>query len=162
MTHNHTTNRILVSACLLGEPLRYDGRDNQFTHPLLDQWRAQERIVPFCPETAGGLPVPRPPAEFRNGRVVTADGEDLTDAFERGAALALALCREQHIRVALLAARSPSCGNDHIYDGSFSGRLVDGMGVTARRLREAGISVFNPEQISEAAHALARIEEQTL
>lgn len=151
--------KILVSACLLGEPLRYDGRDNRLHHPLLTRWHDEGRIVPVCPETAGGLTTPRPPAELRDGRVITREGQDLTAAFERGAERALALCREQGIRVALLAARSPSCGNDRIYDGSFSGTLVGGMGVTARRLREAGVSVFNPEQITEAARALNRLEE---
>ncbi len=158
MTNKPAPRKILVSACLLGEPLRYDGRDNRIDDPLLRQWRDEGRVIPLCPEVAAGLPTPRPPAEIRDGRVLTRDGEDVTDAFERGADAALTLCREQDIRCALLAARSPSCGNQRIYDGFFSGRLVAGAGITAARLQSAGIRVFNPDQIGEAAAFLDSLD----
>ncbi len=150
--------KILVSACLLGAPLRYDGADNRCDHPLLDRWSRQGRLIDICPETAGGLPTPRPPAERRGGRVVTARGDDLTEAFSRGAAAAVDLCRTHDIRLALLAARSPSCGNRMIYDGRFSGRLIPGAGVTAERLQAIGVRVFEPAQIDELAATLNRLE----
>jgi len=157
MTQHHPA-RILVSACLLGQPLRYDGRDNRIDHPLLHQWRKEGRVVALCPETAGGLPTPRPAAELHDGRALTRDGNDVTGAFIRGAEAALDLCREQGIRIALLAARSPSCGNLVIHDGSFSGRLIPGAGITAARLQSAGIRVFNPDQIDEAATLLRQLD----
>ena len=154
-------DKILVSACLLGEPLRYDGGDNRFEHPLLQQWHREDRLIGICPETAGGLPTPRPAAEIRDGRVWTQAGEDVTYAFERGAEAALELCRLHHIRLALLAARSPSCGNEFIYDGRFRGRLIPGAGITAARLQAEGIRVFNPEQIEQAAEYLSALEYTT-
>jgi uncharacterized protein YbbK (DUF523 family) len=157
-TQQHHPTRILVSSCLLGQPLRYDGRDNRLDHPLLQQWLDEDRVVPLCPEAAGGLPTPRPAAELRNGRARTRNGGDVTDAFIRGAETALDLCREQGIRIALLAARSPSCGNRLIYDGSFSGRLVPGTGITAACLQSAGIRVFNPDEIDEAAALLRQLD----
>ena len=152
------THKILVSACLLGDPLRYDGGDNRVDHPLLQQWHREDRLIAICPETTGGLPTPRPAAEIRNGRVWTQAGKDVTAAFERGAEAALELCRQHRIRLALLAARSPSCGNENIYDGRFSGRLVSGAGITAARLQAAGIRVFNPDQIEQAARYLATLD----
>jgi len=154
-------HRILVSACLLGEPLRYDGGDNRIDHPLLRQWREEGRLVPLCPETAGGLPTPRSPAEIIGSRVITRQGEDVTDAFVKGAEATLDCCRRQDIRIALLAARSPSCGNEQIHDGSFRNRLVPGAGMTARVLQSSGIRVFNPDQIQQAAEYLAVLERTT-
>lgn len=146
---------ILVSACLLGQPVRYDGQGRQEIHPALLRWQEQGRLVVICPECAGGLPTPRPPAEIvAPGRVETEAGRDVTEAFMRGAEAALALARRHGVEVAILKARSPSCGSRQIYDGSFSGRLVDGMGMTARLLAEAGVAVFDEEQIEEAIRAV--------
>src|SRR5262249_27857403 len=134
--------RVLVSACLLGAEVRHHGGAATIDHPILRRWREEGRIVGVCPEMAGGFPSPRAPAEIRGCRVVTVDGRDVTPAFETGAAVAVRMARELGIRVAVLKSRSPSCGTDHVYDGSFSGRLVDGDGVTAAALRRAGVRVF--------------------
>ncbi len=158
--------KILVSRCLLGEKVRYDGGAHG-PFGQLQRWMAEGRVVPLCPEMAGGLPTPRAPAEIPGGqgaevlfgvrRVLTATGEDVSTAFLRGAETALALVRQHGIRIALLKARSPSCGNLENYDGSFSGVRVPGEGVTAAALRQAGVQVFNEEQLAEAAAALAML-----
>lgn len=161
--------RILVSACLLGAPVRYDGGSHGPFAPL-QRWQAEGRLVPLCPEVAGGLPTPRPPAEIPGGeggevlagRVPVRDvhGREVTAAFRAGADAALRLVREHGIRLAILKARSPSCGNRQTYDGSFGGVLVDGEGVTAAALRQAGVQVFNENELEAAAEAL-RLLEQT-
>ena len=136
--------RILVSACLLGLPCRYDGasRPNAAVMALA---QAHE-LVPVCPECYGGLPTPRPPAERVGERVLNALGEDVTAQYQRGAAAAVELCRLLQIRLAVLKAKSPACGCGQIYDGSFSGTLVSGDGVAAQALQGAGVRV-----VTEAA-----------
>src|SRR5437867_6373428 len=136
--------RVLVSACLLGERVRYDGNDAAAPNAVLTQWIAEDRVVPFCPEVAGGLGVPRPAAEIRGeggesvldetGQVVTRAGQTVTDAFLRGAGLALEAAVTSGARVAILKEGSPSCGTAFVYDGSFSGRRKAGRGVTAALL----------------------------
>lgn len=131
---------ILVSACLLGLPCRYDGR----SVPCPALVKAAEkgvRLVPFCPEIYGGLPTPRVPAERQGGRVVTRDGRDVTAEYRRGAEEALRLCRLFGCAAAILKEKSPSCGGGRIYDGTFTGALVEGDGVTAALLRANGIRV---------------------
>jgi uncharacterized protein YbbK (DUF523 family) len=160
--------KILVSRCLLGHRVRYDGGAHG-PFELLQQWLDEGRVVALCPEVAGGLPTPRPPAEIAGGQgalvldgrlpVLTVDGADVTDAFVAGAQQALALVREHGIGLALLKARSPSCGNLENYDGSFSGVRVAGEGVTAALLKRAGVKVFNELQLDEAAAELARLEQ---
>ncbi|MFP5522375.1 2-thiouracil desulfurase family protein [Peptococcus simiae] len=131
---------ILVSACLLGEPCRYDGRDNGL--PAVRALADRFTLCPICPEVAGGLPIPRPPAERQGRAVRTAAGEDVTAAYRLGAAKALALARDRGIRLAILKAKSPSCGRGQVYDGTFSRRLVPGDGVTTETLKAEGIQVF--------------------
>lgn len=149
-------SRVLVSACLLGERVRYDGKDKRATHPLLQRWAEAGLIVPLCPEVAGGLGIPRPPAERRGARIVTREGVDVTAAFEKGAQAALALCRQLGVRVAVLKEGSPSCGAHVIGDGSFSKTKIEGQGLTAEVLRRAGVQVFSEAEL-EAAEA-ARTE----
>lgn len=162
--------KILVSRCLLGHAVRYDGgAHGPFT--MLECWQQEGRIVPLCPEVAGGLPTPRAPAEIAGGQgaqvldgllpVLTVDGEDVSAAFVEGAEQALALVAKHGIRMALLKAHSPSCGNRENYDGSFSGTRVAGEGVTAAALRRAGVRVFSEEQLQEAAAELAWLEAQS-
>jgi len=157
--------KILVSACLLGQPVRYDGGHQLAHHPVLVHWLAQGQVVAICPEVAGGLPTPRPPAEITTGgsgasvlsgraQVRDGAGDDVTDAFARGARLALQLAHKHGIRVAVLKDFSPSCGSSHIYDGQFAGRKVAGDGVTSALLRDAGIAVFGEHQWDAAAQAL--------
>ncbi|WP_267400867.1 DUF523 domain-containing protein [Pseudomonas sp. GM_Psu_2] len=159
--------KILVSRCLLGHRVRYDGGAHG-PFDLLGVWQSEGRIVPLCPEVAGGLPTPRPPAEIPGGQggavldgrvaVVTVGGEDVTTAFVAGAEAALELIARHGIRLAVLKARSPSCGNLENYDGSFSGTRVAGEGVTAAALKRAGVAVFNETELVAAQHLLAALE----
>jgi len=159
---------ILVSACLLGEKVRYTGADSLSAHPVLRRWLDEGRVVPFCPELAGGLGVPRPPAEIQGGggaavldgqaRVVTRGGADVTDAFVRGATLAAQAARARDVRLAILKEGSPSCGSSRIADGSFSGTKVPGHGVTAALLERDGVRVFSEHEIDAAAAYLLQIE----
>ena len=142
--------KMLVSACLMGRPVRYDGRDKALASTLLERWVEEGRVIAFCPELAGGLPVPRAPAEIRaDGRVVDSAGSDVTAAFEEGARQALDLAQAEGCRFALLTDGSPSCGSSFIYDGSFSGTRMAGTGITAALLERNGIRVFTPDRIAE-------------
>ena len=156
--------KILVSACLLGDPVRYDGRSKALDNSDLDALLAQDRIVSFCPEIAGGLPVPRAAAEIQaadgnaviagQAEVRTEDGTDVTDYFLAGAQQALALCRKHDITVAVLTESSPSCGSSQVYDGSFKRTATPGSGVTTALLRQHGITVFNQHQLEAACRHL--------
>lgn len=158
---------VLVSRCLLGQRVRYDGGAHG-PFDLLAQWQRQGRVVPLCPEVFGGLPTPRAPAEIPGGQgadvldgtrpVLTDAGVDVTGAFVRGASEALRLVEQHGIRIALLKARSPSCGNVENYDGTFSGKRVAGEGVTAAALKRCGVIVFNESQLAEAAVLLAELD----
>jgi uncharacterized protein YbbK (DUF523 family) len=160
--------RVLVSACLLGEKVRYNGADAASGSRILQDWVREGRVVPFCPEVAGGLGVPRPPAEIQGkggasvldgaGRVRTRDGDDATEAFLRGAELALRTARQSGVRMAVLKDGSPSCGSAYVYDGSFGGRREAGAGVTAALLRRSGIEVFSETRLEEAAEHLRQME----
>ena len=151
--------KILVSACLLGQKVRYDGSGKALADPIWQQWLQQERLVAICPECAGGLATPRAAAERQyDGRILTCDGEEVTEAFERGAEEALRLAQQQSIHLAILKANSPSCGNEQIYDGSFQGHKIQGQGMAAQRLRESGVRVFNEFQIEQAKAYLQLLE----
>ncbi len=142
----------LVSKCLAGFPCRYDGKDNlvQEIRALVEAGKA----VAVCPEVLGGLPTPRTPSEKQpDGRIVSKKGEDVTEAFVRGAERAAAICRECGCTGAILKARSPSCGKGVIYDGSFTGKRVAGSGVFAQMLLDAGISVMTEEEFAEKEDA---------
>lgn len=138
---------ILVSACLLGLPCRYDGK--KVPCPAVLALREDHILIPFCPEQAGGLPTPRTPAERKNGCVITKDGRDVTEAYENGARMALAVCEWNGITHAILKERSPSCGSSVIYDGTHTGVLIPGMGTTAQTLREAGIPVISENEVEK-------------
>ncbi|HEX4813928.1 MAG TPA: DUF523 domain-containing protein [Nonomuraea sp.] len=161
--------KILVSACLMGRRVRYDGAAKTSSDAWLAGWRAEGRLVPFCPEVEGGLPIPRPAAEIEGGaggaavlsgaaRVVAADGSDVTAAFVAGARKALAAARAAGARMAVLKEGSPSCGVLAIHDGSFSGRRTAGQGVTTALLERNGIRVFDEHHVPEAADYLRTLE----
>lgn len=139
--------RILVSACLLGVRCRYDGASKM--HPDIAALKDQHTLIPVCPEQLGGLPTPRPPAERQGTRVLTAAGMDVTLQYERGAEEALRLCRLFDCEAAVLKERSPSCGCGKIYDGTHTGTLIDGNGVTAECLLAQGVPVYGESQIKE-------------
>ena len=143
--------KILVSACLYGGgPYRYDGRDKLCQDPRFRRWQEEGILIPVCPEVLGGLPVPRPPSERRGDRVVNSEGADVTEAYRRGAAEACRIAQEAGCRIAVLKAKSPACGNREIYDGTFSRRLVPGMGVCAQALTDLGLRVFNETELDLA------------
>lgn len=151
--------RLLVSACLLGRPVRHDGSAATLGDALLAQWRRDGLLVPFCPELAAGFGAPRRPAEIVGGdgedvldgraRVLEDTGADVTDAFVAGAEAALATARQAGCAFALLTDSSPSCGSDVIYDGAFDGGRRAGCGVTVALLRRAGLAVFAPQRIQD-------------
>ena len=163
-------NKLLISACLLGQKVRYDGTDKDRREVLLNELIAQNRVVAICAEVAGGLPVPRLPAEIQNGdgnnvlneqaRVVDSSGQDVTAEFVSGAQQALALTQQHDIRAAILKARSPSCGNAQIYDGTFGKRIIAGRGVTAALLERHGIKVFNEDEIAAALDYAAQLNNE--
>ena len=160
------THKLLISRCLLGHRVRYDGGASG-PYAQLAQWQAEGRVIALCPEVAGGLPTPRAAAEIPGGQgvevlggmasVITATGEDVTEAFVSGAHQALELVQQHGVRIAILKANSPSCGNRLTYDGSFSGVKVEGQGVTAALLTRAGVQVFSELELEEAAKALAAL-----
>lgn len=139
--------KILVSHCLLGEPCRYDGA-SRLDRRVLELHKAGHTLIPVCPEVLGGLDTPRAPAELQpDGRVVNADGEDVTAAYQAGAEAALRIAKQSGCTAAVLKARSPSCGCGEVYDGTFTHTLKGGWGLTARLLREAGLAVMDEENM---------------
>jgi uncharacterized protein YbbK (DUF523 family) len=138
---------VLVSACLLGVRCNHLGESSP--SPAVAALSGEHRLVPICPEVAGGLATPRAAAELQaDGRVVTEDGEDVTDLYRRGAQAAVDLALALGARSAVLKARSPSCGCHEVYDGTFTRTCVQGEGVTASALREAGLSLRSEEDVS--------------
>lgn len=137
--------KLLVSACLLGVNCRYDGGGNPL--PDLAPLLAQHDCVPICPEILGGLPTPRAPAERQGIQVVNKDGQDVTEAFARGAQETVKLAELFHCEAALLKERSPSCGIGMIYDGSFSKTLTPGDGMTAQALKAKGLPVYGESEL---------------
>ena len=133
---------LLISACLVGYNCKYNGGNNALPPEVLAALRERYRLIPVCPEAAGGLPTPRVPSERRGGSVVTRDGRDVTAAFRRGAEIAGKLAERTGARLALLKSGSPSCGSGMIYDGSFTGTLMPGDGVTAEYLKNKNLIIF--------------------
>ena len=144
--------KILISACLIGENVKYDGGHNVSSDPRIKMWQEAGVLVPVCPEVLGGLSVPRPPCEVveNTRRVMCQTGEDVTEAFERGARECVQKAKEEGIVMAILKARSPSCGKDVIYDGTFSHTKVYDSGVACKLLQENGIMVFSEEELDLA------------
>ena len=134
---------LLVSACLLGFNCKYNGGNNALPAEALEKLRRQYRLIPVCPETAGGLPIPREPSERRGRRVISRSGQDVTAAFRKGAGIAAALAERFGAEKALLKSNSPSCGSGTIYDGSFSGILTAGDGLAAEYLKRKKVDIFH-------------------
>ena len=135
-----------MSACLLGEPCRYDGKAQPCEAAKALAGRYE--LVPVCPEQLGGLPTPRTPSEIqRDGRVVDCMGHDRTDAFLDGARAVLAIAQERGCDRAVLKSRSPSCGVHEVYDGSFEGVVVPGRGIAADMLAKAGIEIADEHDV---------------
>lgn len=142
---------ILVSACLLGENCKYSGGNNACVE--LIEYLKDKEYISVCPEVMGGLPTPRACSERVKDRVMNNAGEDVTKAFCLGAEKALAAAQEHHCELCILQVRSPSCGAGIIYDGTFSGRLVEGNGLTAQLLIDHGFKVISSEQFVKSLKA---------
>ena len=139
--------KILVSACLLGEPCRYDGKSkpNEAVISLKDK----HTLIPVCPEVLGGLKTPRIPSEIRGENVIRADGIDVTREYKCGAKITLDIAKKEGVSLAILKSKSPSCGNKQIYDGTFTKALIDGKGITARLLEENQIRVIDEQELNK-------------
>jgi uncharacterized protein YbbK (DUF523 family) len=159
--------KVLASACLLGEHVRYNGIVKDFDNHILTSWNRKGQVVAVCPEVAGGLPVPRPISEIFRGdgsqvlnghkKVVNINGQDVTRYFLKGAQKALELAGSLGIRLAIFKEGSPSCGSSYIYDGSFSRIKIPGKGVTTALLEKNGIRVFSEREIHEAENYLKKL-----
>ena len=137
--------KILISACLIGDKVRYDGKSNY--NPKIQDLLEKYELVPFCPEVEGGLTIPRIPCERYKDKVINKEGKNVTKYFEKGADLALNICQYLGIRIAILKENSPSCGTKKVYNGKFEGKLIPGEGVTAELLKRKGIKVISEEEI---------------
>jgi uncharacterized protein YbbK (DUF523 family) len=145
----------LVSACLLGRHCRYDCSHKR--NEAIVALAKRQKLIPVCPEELGGLPIPRPPSEISGGngadvlagkaRVITKQGADVTPYFVKGANEVLKIAQAHNVKKAILKARSPSCGCDEIYDGTFSGKTRKGDGVTTALLKKHGVKIVGEESI---------------
>lgn len=144
--------RIAVSGCLLGLNCKYNGKSNK-NEKVLSYLEGKD-VVSVCPECFGGLQIPRLPAEIQGGdgrsvlrgegKILLKSGEDVTEAFHRGSDNMVALCALLHVTEAILKENSPSCGVTHVYDGTFSGKKIEGQGLfTAKLLEKLSIPVYS-------------------
>jgi len=161
--------KILISACFLGNPVRYDGSSLDVaakagleSQVIIDVWQREGRLISICPEVAGGLSTPRPPAEIQLSEsgscVLTEAGDDVTESFIRGADLAVRLCQQYNVKMAVLTESSPSCGSSNIYNGEFEGLKISGEGVTTAALRQHRIEVFSQFSLENAKDYLMKLE----
>ena len=141
--------KVLISACLLEDNVKYSGGNNLTPElvTLLEKYNV--KIVKICPECFAGLPIPRVPSEIRGDKVYGKDGRDITKEFLVGAEKTYQVAKNKEIDFAILKERSPSCGNSYIYDGSFSGKVIQGQGLTVRKLNEENIVIFSEENLEE-------------
>ena len=137
--------KILISACLIGDKVKYDGKSNY--NPKVQDLLDKYELVPFCPEVEGGLSIPRVPSERVKDRVLNQEGKNVTRNFEKGAELALNICQYLGIKIAILKENSPSCGVNTIYNGKFEHKLIPGSGVTTELLKRKGIKVISENEI---------------
>jgi uncharacterized protein YbbK (DUF523 family) len=137
--------KILVSACLLGENCKYNGGNNK--NDKVIELGEKHTLIPICPECFGGLPIPRVASEIKDGRVYSKNGNDVTEEFNDGAEKALYVAEESGCQIAILKERSPSCGFGKVYDGTFSGNLVTGNGITAQLLYDHGITILGETRV---------------
>ena len=151
--------KILVSQCLYGgEPVRYDGKSKAETDPRFLKWKDEGRFVPVCPEVFGGLPTPRTDAQRVGDKVISRTGKDVTFEYMKGAHEAVRLAEEYGVLCAIMKEKSPSCGSNKIYDGTFEGGLIDGQGTAVELLRTAGVIVYSEEQLDEVERMISEEE----
>ncbi len=145
------SKKVLISSCLLGENVKYDGGNNSITDDnFIQKLKNLSLIVSACPEVEGGLPTPRVPVEIINNRAINRDGEDKTKEFVLGAELALKKALKNGVKMAIMKFRSPSCGSGQIYDGTFTRELICGDGMAAALLKQNNIRVFTEFELKEA------------
>jgi len=155
--------RIFISACFLGENVKYNGGHQQLLkaslfYKTIAKWKKEGRLISGCPECLGGLSVPRDPAEIQQDdqRIITIKSTDVTDDFYRGALKTLDICLDNNIKFALLKESSPSCGSHHIYDGTFTHTKIVGKGVTTQLLEKHHINVFSENTIEALINHINR------
>ena len=139
--------KIMVSACLLGDNVKYNGGNNK--NDGLIKFLDDYEVIKVCPECLGGLPIPRVPSEILGNKVYNKDGVDVTDKFLLGALKTLEIAKDNNIKVAILKRNSPSCGSGMVYDGTFTKKLINGNGKTAELLQENGIVILNEDNYLE-------------
>ena len=139
--------KVLVSACLLGENCKYDGKNNKST--AVEEYVKEMEVVSICPEMLAGMGSPRRSVELKAGKVINCDGEDLTKEYQEGVNKAIQLIEDKDIDLAILQSRSPTCGVKQIYDGTFSGKLIEGSGLLAQALRDRNIRVLDAEELTQ-------------
>lgn len=137
--------KLLISACILGTNCKYNGKNNY--NPLVEKLKERYILIPICPEEMGGLSTPRNPSEILNDKVISSKGDDVTNNFFDGANKALDITKKENISNALLKEGSPSCGSNYIYDGTFTKTKINGMGITARLLKDNNIKIYNEDEI---------------
>lgn len=143
--------KVLISACLLGENVKYNGSNNDIrSHPFIQHLVNLNLLVPLCPETLAGLPTPRVPVEIVDGRAISKEAVDLTKEFYLGARIVCDVAHQKNVKMAILKSRSPSCGVGLIYDGSFTKRLTEGNGICAQLLEERKITIFCEDELKMA------------
>jgi len=147
--------KILISSCLLGENVKYNGKNNLLPQNQIKLLEKNFALIPVCPEVMGGLSIPRTPAEAKKRGVFNQNGEEITAAFTKGAEKTLRTAVENSVKAAILKERSPSCGVHFIYDGSFSKKIIAGKGITTKLLVDSGIAVFSEDEISECIRFLS-------
>ena len=146
--------RVLVSACLLGTPCRYDGKSKKCSE--VEKLEKYFDFIPVCPEVMGGLKTPRDPSEIQNEKVISKKGRDVTQNYHDGAYWSVAACKVKSISLAILKENSPSCGVHFIHDGSFTGKLISGKGITVRRLEKIGVLSIDEEEAKELLSLLEK------
>lgn len=139
--------KVMVSACLLGDNVKYNGKNNK--NDALLAFLKDKDVIKVCPECLGDLKVPRSPSEIQGNRVINKEGRDVTSNYLKGAEKTLKIAQNENIKVAILKKNSPSCGSQKIYDGTFSNNLIEGEGITAKLLKKNGIVVLDEDNYLE-------------
>jgi uncharacterized protein YbbK (DUF523 family) len=138
---------ILISACLLGQNTKYDGKNNYLD--IVSLLKSKYELIPICPEVLGGLLIPRDPSEINGNKVISINNKDVTKEFNLGAIKSLDIAKLNNIKIAILKDGSPSCGYNYIYDGTFSHKKINGMGITAKLFNDNKIKIYTEKNAKE-------------
>jgi len=139
--------KIIISSCLLGNNCKYNGLNNY--NSLVEELKKYYELIPICPEVFGGLNIPRDPSEIKGDMVISKNNKDVTNEFYLGANIALDIAKKNNIKIAILKEGSPSCGNNYIYDGTFTKTKINGSGITARLFKDNNIKIYTENEIDE-------------